>query len=134
KVSPDLVSNKLYKLLDCGGNVGLASFYNLIFNIVFRLGLWAIFGWRVALASLIASMMVFTVPLFLNVVCHLPGAGYKNFATKDDGLNVWWVGLLGMGEGWHNNHHAFPGSAQTGLRWFELDVSWLTIKLGKVLG
>lgn len=134
KTSPDLMRNPIYRLLECGGKPGRASLLNLIINIVFRTALFAIFGWKVALANLLASLIVFTVPLCLNVVCHWPKAGYKNFVTRDDGLNVWWVGLLGLGEGWHNNHHAFPGSAQTGLRWFELDISWLTIKLARRLG
>jgi stearoyl-CoA desaturase (delta-9 desaturase) len=70
----------------------------------------------------------------LNVICHLTKQGYKNFSTADDSVNVWWVGILAAGEGWHNNHHAFPGSAKTGLRPHEVDLSWLTIRLGKKLG
>ncbi len=134
KFCPDLLKNPAYRLLECGGSPARASLLNLIVNIVFRSALWFFLGWQVALANLIASLMVFTVPLCLNVVCHWPKAGYKNFSTRDDGLNVWWVGLLGLGEGWHNNHHAFPGCAQSGLRWFELDISWLTIKLARKLG
>jgi len=130
----DLVDDPVYKMLECGGDPAKASLVNLIVNIIFRAMLWAFFGWKVALASLIASVMVFNVPLMLNVICHMTHLGYTNFATKEDSVNVWWVGVLGMGEGWHNNHHAFPGSAQTGLHWYELDVSWLTIKLGKTLG
>jgi sn-1 stearoyl-lipid 9-desaturase len=134
KACKDLINDPVYRLLECGGSPARASLLNLVVNVVFRLTLWAVLGWKVALASLITSLMVFHVPLMLNVICHMPFLGYKNFATKDDGVNVWWVGLLGLGEGWHNNHHAHQGSPQTGLRWFELDVSWLTIKLGKALG
>jgi fatty-acid desaturase len=130
----DLVTDPVYQVLECGGSPAMASLLNLIINIAFRGGLWLIFGWQVALGSLLASVMVFQVPLMLNVICHMPKLGYKNFITKDDGVNVWWVGLLGLGEGWHNNHHAFPGCPQTGLHWYELDVSWMTIKLGKMLG
>jgi stearoyl-CoA desaturase (delta-9 desaturase) len=39
------------------------------------------------------------------------------------------VGLLAMGEGWHNNHHAFPRSALHGLRWWQFDLSGLTIRM-----
>lgn len=39
-------------------------------------------------------------------------------------MNLWWVALLSFGEGWHNNHHAFPRSARHGLRWWELDVTY----------
>lgn len=134
QVCPDLVKDRIYMFLECGGHPGRASLLNLVINIVFRSGLWFFLGWQVAVANLLASGIVFTVPLCLNVICHLPKQGYKNFVTSDDGLNVWWVGLMGLGEGWHNNHHAFPGSAQTGLRWFELDISWLTINLARKIG
>lgn len=130
----DLIDDPVYKVLECGGSPAMASLVNLIVNIIFRGTLWVVFGWQVALASLITSLMVFTIPLMLNVACHIPKLGYKNFETKDDGCNVWWVGLLALGEGWHNNHHAYPGSAQTGLRWWELDISWQTIKLASKFG
>ena len=39
------------------------------------------------------------------------------------------MALLSFGEGWHNNHHAHPASARHGLRWFELDITWLHIRL-----
>jgi stearoyl-CoA desaturase (delta-9 desaturase) len=55
--------------------------------------------------------------------------GYRTFATPDRSTNCWWVAILGWGEGWHNNHHAFPFSARHGLRWYELDVTWLTVRL-----
>jgi hypothetical protein len=69
----------------------------------------------------------------LNVVCHLPKLGYKRYATADDSVNVWWVAVLAMGEGWHNNHHACPGSARSGLRPWEFDLSWLIIASMKAL-
>jgi stearoyl-CoA desaturase (delta-9 desaturase) len=92
------------------------------------------FGWVTAAASLAAALTVQQVPLLLNVVCHKPKLGYKNFATGDDSVNVWWVALLTMGEGWHNNHHAFPGSSRSGLRRFEIDPSWLVLRLLKTVG
>ncbi|MBI2759880.1 MAG: acyl-CoA desaturase [Chloroflexi bacterium] len=49
--------------------------------------------------------------------------------TKDRSRNQWLVGLLALGEGWHNNHHAFPRSALHGLRWWQFDLSGLTIRL-----
>jgi stearoyl-CoA desaturase (delta-9 desaturase) len=44
------------------------------------------------------------------------------------------VGLISNGEGWHNNHHAHPRSARHGHRWWELDVTWLTIRMMMFLG
>lgn len=55
--------------------------------------------------------------------------GYFNYRTRDNARNLWWVALLSFGEGWHNNHHAYANSARIGHRWFELDVSWMALRL-----
>ena len=68
----------------------------------------------------------------VNSVCHM--LGYRNYDTKDTSTNCWWVSLLTFGEGWHNNHHASQFSARFGLRWWELDVVWLTIRGLESLG
>ena len=61
--------------------------------------------------------------------------GYVNVFIKDDlSTNCWWVGLVAWGEGWHNNHHAFPKSARHGLRPWEMDGTWMLISLLKALG
>ncbi len=62
----------------------------------------------------------------VNSVCHF--FGRRRFATDDHSTNVLWVALLSLGEGYHHNHHAFPRSANHGLRWYELDVSGLIIR------
>jgi stearoyl-CoA desaturase (delta-9 desaturase) len=60
--------------------------------------------------------------------------GSRRFATTDDSRNNWWVALITFGEGWHNNHHAHPTSARHGLAWYELDISWIQIKVLRLLG
>lgn len=72
--------------------------------------------------------------MWLNLFCHLPRLGYKNFASDDQSVNVWWVGLLACGEGWHNNHHVHPGSARMGMSKWEFDITWLIIRLLSALG
>ncbi len=54
--------------------------------------------------------------------------GYRSYRTRDDSTNLWWVALVTLGEGWHNNHHAFPRSARHGLRWWEVDLSYYAIR------
>ena len=70
----------------------------------------------------------------VNSVCHF--AGKKMFKTRDDSRNNFLIGLLALGEGWHNNHHAFPASAFHGMRWWQIDVTgwvvWLLEKVGLV--
>ena len=62
----------------------------------------------------------------VNSICHLWGT--SPFVSHDESRNNAIVGVLAMGEGWHNNHHAFPTSARHGLRWWELDVSYWVIR------
>ena len=68
----------------------------------------------------------------VNSAAHMWGS--QRFATSDDSRNNWWVALLTFGEGWHNNHHAYPTSARHGLRWYEFDLTWIQIWLLQVLG
>src|SRR5262249_36329464 len=57
-----------------------------------------------------------------NSLAHTHGA--RRFVTGDDSRNNWWLAVLTMGEGWHNNHHAYPRSARQGFRWYEIDLTF----------
>jgi stearoyl-CoA desaturase (delta-9 desaturase) len=62
----------------------------------------------------------------VNSICHL--FGRRAYRSRDESRNNWVVAALTFGEGWHNNHHAFPSSARHGLDRFQLDLSWWTIR------
>jgi len=130
----DLIDDPLYKVLEQGGDWRKTFRFCLWSGVAFRGLVWLLFGWQAALGSLLAGLIVLQIPLILNVVCHIPKLGYTNYKVKDDSVNVWWVALLSMGEGWHNNHHASPGSAKTGMKPWELDISWLVIKSLRFVG
>lgn len=68
----------------------------------------------------------------INSICHV--FGRRDFEVTDDSRNNWLCGIFGLGEGWHNNHHAFPTSAQHGLLWWQLDASWFVIRAMQALG
>jgi len=131
--SKDIVNDPLYKFLEQGGDWHRAHVVAFCIGMSFRLVILALFGWQTALGSILAGVAVLQIPLMLNVICHIPKLGYRNYATTDDSVNVWWVGILAMGEGWHNNHHAEPGSAKTGMKPWEIDTSWWTICMMKAL-
>jgi stearoyl-CoA desaturase (delta-9 desaturase) len=77
--------------------------------------------------------LVHHVTWSINSVCHLWGS--RPYRTRDDqSRNNLVFGLLAMGEGWHNNHHAFPTSARHGLRWWQIDASYWVIQLLAALG
>jgi stearoyl-CoA desaturase (delta-9 desaturase) len=92
-----------------------------------RLGLsWLVWG------VFVRTVAVWHITWSVNSVTHL--WGYRNFDTPDGSRNNWLVGVVSNGEGWHNNHHADPRCAAHGQRWFELDVSYLTIRALEVVG
>jgi stearoyl-CoA desaturase (Delta-9 desaturase) len=62
----------------------------------------------------------------VNSICHM--FGRQAYRSRDEARNNWLVALLVFGEGWHNNHHAFPASARHGLHRFQVDLSWLVIR------
>jgi stearoyl-CoA desaturase (Delta-9 desaturase) len=85
-------------------------------------------GWEGLLwGGLVRIFLTHHITWSVNSVTHV--FGRRPFATNDRSTNQWLVGLLALGEGWHNNHHAFPRSAFHGLRWWQIDVSGLVIRL-----
>jgi stearoyl-CoA desaturase (delta-9 desaturase) len=62
----------------------------------------------------------------VNSICHM--FGRRAYRSRDESRNNWLIAALTFGEGWHNNHHAFPSSARHGLDRFQLDPSWWTIR------
>jgi stearoyl-CoA desaturase (delta-9 desaturase) len=80
----------------------------------------------------ISTVFTWHVTFMVNSVCHRYGS--QPYDTKDASTNNFFVGVLGFGEGWHNNHHYYPNSARHGLRWWQLDTTWWLIRLLQVLG
>ena len=109
----------------------VAVFINRTFVLWVALGLlipFLIDGWRGLLwGGLVRIFLLHHVTWSVNSVCHQ--FGRRSFDTPDQSRNQWIVGLLGLGEGWHNNHHAFPESAFHGLHWYQIDVSGYLIRL-----
>jgi len=95
----------------------------LSFVIPYLLGGWTGLLW----GGLVRLFLLNHVTWSVNSVCHTFGT--RMFDTPDRSKNNWLVGLLALGEGWHNNHHAFPRSAFHGLRWWQFDFSAYVIRL-----
>jgi stearoyl-CoA desaturase (delta-9 desaturase) len=90
-----------------------------------------------ALSLLIWGVFVRTVLVWhaswsVNSVTHL--WGYRNYETSESSRNNILIGILAAGEGWHNNHHAYPSSARHGHLWWEFDLSWQLIRLFRLMG
>jgi stearoyl-CoA desaturase (delta-9 desaturase) len=84
----------------------------------------AVFG--LIWGGLARIFLVHHVTWSVNSVCHLWGR--RPYRVADQSRNNVLFGILALGEGWHNNHHAFPTSARHGLEWWQLDVSWWVIR------
>ncbi len=77
--------------------------------------------------GLVRILLIHHVTWSVNSICHIWGS--RPFRSHDESRNNPIVGVLALGEGWHNNHHAFPTSARHGLRWWQVDASWILIWL-----
>jgi stearoyl-CoA desaturase (delta-9 desaturase) len=77
-------------------------------------------------------VLVWHLTLSVASLAHI--SGYRNFDTLDDSRNNWLLSILTLGDGWHNNHHAQPWSAKFGVRWFELDPIYLSLRAMRFLG
>ena len=122
--APDLAKHKFYVWLNNYHWVPLTVLGGLLYAI----GGLPLFLWAGCLRVVVGLHSTWLV----NSATHLWGR--RRFETRDDSRNSWWVALLTFGEGWHNNHHAHPTSARHGLAWYELDISWITLKAMKFLG
>ena len=80
----------------------------------------------------VRTIVVWHVTWSVNSLTHM--WGYRTYETNDDSRNNILIGLLGSGEGWHNNHHADQRSAKHGHAWWELDMTYGTIRLFEKLG
>ncbi|KAK9677210.1 hypothetical protein RND81_11G128300 [Saponaria officinalis] len=80
----------------------------------------------------VRTIYVYHSTFSVNSVCHIWGTQVWN--TGDLSKNNWWVSIVALGEGWHNNHHAFEYSARHGLEWWQIDTTWYVIKLLEAIG
>eukprot|EP00698_Gefionella_okellyi_P002737 TRINITY_DN12602_c0_g1_i1.p1 TRINITY_DN12602_c0_g1~~TRINITY_DN12602_c0_g1_i1.p1 ORF type:complete len:289 (-),score=25.50 TRINITY_DN12602_c0_g1_i1:73-939(-) len=100
--------------------LSLAAFY--IFG-----GMWAVY-WGFIMGVAVFHHGTFTV----NSLAHMWGT--QRYNTGDTSRNNWFVAIITMGEGWHNNHHHYEGSAAQGFFWWELDVSFYVLRVMAAVG
>jgi stearoyl-CoA desaturase (Delta-9 desaturase) len=83
-------------------------------------------------AGLVRVFLLHHATWSVNSICHMYGR--RPFATDDESRDNWMVALVSLGEGWHHSHHAFPTSAQHGLRRTQIDPSYAVIRALEGLG
>ena len=124
RYTKDISSDRFYQFCQ----VGMIPIQVVLGLILYQWGGWPLVIW----AIFVRLVVVFHCTWFVNSATHR--FGYKSHESNDKSLNCWWVALLTFGEGWHNNHHAYQYSARHGLQWWEIDLTWMMIKLLSFLG
>jgi stearoyl-CoA desaturase (delta-9 desaturase) len=124
KYAPDLAKHRFYIWLNNYHWVPLV----VLAAILFAMGGISLLLWGICVRVVVGLHATWLI----NSATHMWGR--RRFATHDDSRNNWWVALITFGEGWHNNHHAYPTSARHGLAWYEFDLSWIQIKILSFLG
>jgi len=129
----DLYEDQLVRTIDRLYMVWVVLTFGLPFAIGYAVGgtwQWGLEGlvWGGLLRVFLYQHATFSV----NSICHM--FGRRHYRSRDEARNNWLVALLVFGEGWHNNHHAFPASARHGLHRFQIDASWWVIKGLEKLG
>lgn len=106
-----------------------------LFSIIPAILVWRFWGFQ-------EFLIIFPVRISINLLMHWfigyisHTHGYRKYIianANESGYNHWLLGVISFGEGFHNNHHAFPSSSRFGVRWFEFDLSWQFIKVLKFL-
>jgi len=80
----------------------------------------------------ISTVMLYHATYTINSLAHRFGT--RRYDTRDDSRNNAWLALITLGEGWHNNHHRFPAAARQGFFWWEIDLSFLGLRLMSMFG
>lgn len=81
---------------------------------------------------LVSTVLLTHVTLTINSFAHR--FGYRTYATRDDSRNNWFLAILTLGEGWHNNHHFHAASVRQGFLWWQIDISYYVLRLMAALG
>jgi stearoyl-CoA desaturase (delta-9 desaturase) len=90
-------------------------------------------GWSgLVVGFLWSTVLLYHATFCINSLAHVHGR--KQYVTGDDSRNNWLLALFTMGEGWHNNHHAYQSSAQQGFRWWQLDMTYYILRALAWLG
>lgn len=124
KWAPDLARDPVHRFLN--RTHGVYQF--LLGGLLYALGGWPFVIWGV----FVRTVFVWHGTWAVNSAAHI--WGYRTYRTGERSTNNWWVAWITYGEGWHNNHHAFPSSAAHGLRWWEVDVTYAVIRMLRALG
>src|SRR5688500_16860860 len=100
--------------------------FELVPAVVLGVVTFVIAGWPGLVVGFFwSTVLLFHCTFFINSLAHVHGN--QRYATGDDSRNNWWLAVITMGEGWHNNHHAYQRSTRQGFRWYEFDPTFYAL-------
>ncbi|MDX1646695.1 MAG: fatty acid desaturase [Longimicrobiales bacterium] len=121
---PDLVKFPELRFLDR---------FDVLVPLALAVGLFLVGGAQLLIwGFFISTVVLFHCTCFINSLAHQ--LGRQRYDTGDDSRNSLVLALLTFGEGWHNNHHKYPGSARQGFFWWEIDLTYYGLLLLERLG
>ncbi|MEZ4586870.1 MAG: acyl-CoA desaturase [Gemmatimonadales bacterium] len=95
--------------------------------------LFAVGGWPWLIwGFFVSTVVLFHATCLINSLAHVWGS--RRYRTGDESRNNWLLALVTFGEGWHNNHHRYPGAARQGFFWWELDFTYYGLRLLQAIG
>src|ERR1700733_8730294 len=89
---------------------------------IYLLGGWPAFVW----GFVVSTVILYHGTFLINSLAHIWGS--RRFPTPDESRNNFWLALVTLGEGWHNNHHYFMSSVRQGIRWWEVDGTYYVLR------
>ncbi len=94
---------------------------------------WLLAGWSgLVVGFLWSTVLCWHATFAINSLAHVHGS--RRYVTGDQSRNNWWLAILTLGEGWHNNHHHYQGSVRQGFRWYEIDISYYLLRAFAAVG
>ena len=110
--------------------VGMFGLGVLLENVAPQLGTngWQMLIWGFFISTVFCSHATYTI----NSLSHV--FGRQRYRTGDASRNNFWLALLTLGEGWHNNHHHYPSASRQGFYWWEIDITYYLLKVLSWLG
>lgn len=101
--------------------------HQLIPAIVLAIACFLIDGWSgLLIGFFLSTAVLYHGTFFINSLAHVHGS--QRYVTGDTSRNNWWLAVITLGEGWHNNHHAYQRSTRQGFRWYEIDITYYVLK------
>jgi len=107
--------------------------FDLAVPLLLAFGLWAAGGMQLLVwGFFISTVVLFHGTCLINSLAHQLGS--RRYATDDDSRNSLVLALITLGEGWHNNHHRYPGATRQGFFWWEIDVTYYVLRALAAVG